>query len=544
MRRPDARKVQVGALGSSEGVAAGTLDETNGGYRADLWSGTPRATVDMLIGDLSATPLASLRDIERRLLLTKADAPLGDAVHAFQTARLRKLMAFGLMADAAIIAMNASVPNDTEYARVQADALLYAGNAAAVCGDATAARTTNADSFWIELRAYCLAQAGDTDSLELTQSVMSEQSLSDPVFDALFADIQNKTSDPPPDADKLTALHVFLLKQLKLPIAEKYGRDLGTPVDLLAFRDTSVPLDSRLDIAERLIQANAVSLSDLLALAGAAQFSPDELANPQAAAQKLSFFRGQALLRQAAGQAPDDASRAGIVAAAFRLGTQFGRLPLAAQLQADAGVRINPAPAMKAYVRDIGFALLLNGNAPAASRWAALLDKDDDVQLAARFNTLLNLFPITADQQKLAFKSLQWLADEADARNPEGGETTREIAGLVFGVYNALGEPIPTDVQKDYAEVKQRLSIGRSVDPEYLGSIEAARGNPTRKGEALAAIIEAVGPQGPADLSPDAIVRLVQALRDNAGAAAAKSFAIEALAMYVPEQPPPPPPAP
>ena len=236
----------------------------------------------MLIGDLPATTLPSLRDIERRLLLTKADAPTGDAVHAFQTVRLRRLMAFGFANDAATIAMNASVPNDTEFARVQADALLYGGNPSAVCGDATASRTTNAESFWIELRAYCYAQAGDGDALELTQNVMSEQSLSDPMFDALFADVQNHTSDPPPSIDKPTALHVFLIKQLGLPVDEKLGRDLGTPVDMMAFHDERVALDSRIDLAERLIQSGVYSLSDLLALADQAKFSADEIANADA----------------------------------------------------------------------------------------------------------------------------------------------------------------------------------------------------------------------------------------------------------------------
>src|SRR6185295_311899 len=124
--------------------------------------------------------------------------------------------------------------------------------------------------------AYCYAKAGDSDALELTQNVMSAQGLSDPMFDAMFADLQNHTTDAPPDIDKPTALHVMLMKQLGLQIGERFARDLGTPVDLLAFKDTRNSQDARFDLAERLVERGAYSFADLKAFADAAQFSEDD----------------------------------------------------------------------------------------------------------------------------------------------------------------------------------------------------------------------------------------------------------------------------
>lgn len=536
---PGNTKVEISGLGGTEGDAVGTLDTGNGGFDASLWSGSSRSTVNALIQKLPATTLPSLRELERRLLLTRADAPVGDATHAFQTVRLRKMLELGLVDQAGAIALKASVPNDAEFARVQADALLYAGPFA--CSDATATRMTSAEPFWIELRAYCYAKAGDSDALELTQNVMSEQGLSDPMFDALFADLQNHTSDPPPDVEKPTALHVLLLKELGLPISERLGRTLGMPVDLLAFKDEHNSQDARFDIAERLVEAGAYTFADLKAFADKAQFSEDDEGDAEVAAQKMTFFKGQSLLRRAGARMQDEDTRSRIVAAALHWGAQFRRLPLAAQMQSDIAILINPFPQLKGYAQEIGFGLLFTNEPSHAAEWATTLDEDKDAQLYARFHTLLNLFPTSPDQQKIAFKSLEWLADEADSRHPEGGETTREIAAVVFGAYDVLGESVPPDIEKDYAAITQHLSVGRSIPPALLKSIEAARGNPARKGEALASILAAIGPQGPSDMSPDALVTLMRAVRDTAGVAAARAFAVEVMTLYEPQLPPPPP---
>ena len=145
MGHPGAGAVTVLPLGASEGAAAGLLDDTNGGFDSALWSSMDRATADELVSHMPVTTrVPALRSLARRLLLTKADSPIGAAEHSFLTIRLQKLLEGGFIDEAGAIAATAKVDDDAEFARVQADAILYANRAADACGDATATRLTNA----------------------------------------------------------------------------------------------------------------------------------------------------------------------------------------------------------------------------------------------------------------------------------------------------------------------------------------------------------------------------------------------------------------
>ena len=67
-----------------------------------------------------------------------------NAAHrALVTIRLEKLLQGGLVDDAGEIAAAIHLDNDPDFARVQADALLYAGHDKDVCGDLTATRLSS-----------------------------------------------------------------------------------------------------------------------------------------------------------------------------------------------------------------------------------------------------------------------------------------------------------------------------------------------------------------------------------------------------------------
>src|SRR3974390_2545782 len=79
--RPNANApIEINALGSPDGPAAGLLDSANGGMGQDIWSGSERAVIDEL---LSRVPLAStvysVRSLARKVVLTVADPPTGQA---------------------------------------------------------------------------------------------------------------------------------------------------------------------------------------------------------------------------------------------------------------------------------------------------------------------------------------------------------------------------------------------------------------------------------------------------------------------------------
>ena len=101
---PAGTSIEVQALGSPDGPPVGLLGPTNGGLGADIWSGSPRALIEDLLARLPlATPVPSVRRLARRLVLTKADAPVGEAPHAFQTVRVEALRDAGLWTTQALL---------------------------------------------------------------------------------------------------------------------------------------------------------------------------------------------------------------------------------------------------------------------------------------------------------------------------------------------------------------------------------------------------------------------------------------------------------
>src|SRR5215472_16506199 len=116
--------VVVNQLGSVDGPVVGLLDDSNGGLGSQMWSGAVRSDLE---NELSRIPIVTtdpiVRDLARRLLLTRAEVPLGSSHRALITIRLQRLVDGGLVNEAGALAAVATVPNDPEFARVQAEAL-------------------------------------------------------------------------------------------------------------------------------------------------------------------------------------------------------------------------------------------------------------------------------------------------------------------------------------------------------------------------------------------------------------------------------------
>ena len=301
---PGSGGVVVAPLGAPEGAAAGLLDSSNGGLGSDIWTGSSREEIDALLARLPvASPVYSERELARRVLLTIADAPVGAAPHAFLTVRLQALLKAGFVLEASILASNAQVANDPEFARVAADAIFSAGHANAVCGNATATRLQDSDRFWMELRAYCYAVGGDAAALDLTRSVMAAQNANDKAFDILLNDVlTHKAVDPGPIPNP-TSLHFFLARQAGLPVSVGFAKQLGMPALVVAMDEPRNSPEDRASAAELVLRAGALPTAHLTAVANAQVFTPAQLATPKPAAATLPFFLGQALLRQAAAQA-------------------------------------------------------------------------------------------------------------------------------------------------------------------------------------------------------------------------------------------------
>ena len=476
-----------------------------------------------------ATPVHSVRGLARRLVLTKADAPVGQALHSFQSVRIKALLDAGLIAEAAKLATQVRLKDDPEFTRLQAQAILLGGSPADACSDATLTRQSDTEPFWMQLRAYCYAIAGQSDLLEITRGVMKSEGADDKPFEILLDDALEHKSMPPGELHDPTAVEIFLMRLVGLPISPGLAARFGPPISTLAFRDAANPAVARADAAAQVLHTGAATASELNAVADAQTFSPQQMKNAKIAAAALPFFLGQALIRQAVARETDENAKGELLETAFRLARQAGLLPVAAMMQQHEAAMIMPSPALRSFARSFTKALLLARQSDAAERWRELLDVNNDADraLAAELAVELNLVAPTPGRALRAQEALSWLSQNVASNQPEGGPDEQRYDALALALYDALGQSAPVSAQSvPAAPVKW---LGRDLAPATRKRIDETVGQPGMKGEAILTILDAVGAEGPGDLSPDAAAFLVRALIKEGEGESARALAVDAL---------------
>jgi hypothetical protein len=514
---PPKPTIQVQTLGVVEGPAQGLVDATDGGFDQNIWTGSSRADIETLLPHLPlASPDTAVRALSRKLILTRADAPPGKVKRAFITLRIEKLMDAGMADEAGALAASASVKDDPDFAQVQANAILAAGRATEACGNATASRLNQDSQFWLELRAYCAAQSGDAATADLTRGILDAKGLSDPAFAVLVDDVLTKAKKPPPKIAKPTALHLFLLRKVGLPIPPEVAGHFGVHVALLVMRDAHETPADRLVAAERVVKTGAATTAELKAVLDAQTIAPGAQAN----VAKMPFLTAQAALRRAALLESRPPVKAQLVHDALIIGDKAGMFEIAAHLQTDAVEKLDPntVPAEKRPL--IGWALLLAGKHETAARWLGDGDAPRAVQALVAGKDAA-----PADLSSIARRAIA--PDKAQDPN-------RAFDALVLGVYDVLGRTMPPDAKQAASTVAAHHWPGRRPDDAVMRTILDAASAPDRRGEAVLRILDAIGPDGPRDLAPDVTVEFLRALQDMGRQDSARALAIHALLLYRP----------
>jgi hypothetical protein len=202
-----------------DGEAVGTLDDSNGSLGGEMWMNVPRDELERLV---EATPIAShikvVRDLSRRLMLTPSESPSGTGKRALVAIRIQKLLEGGYAADADRLALKVHLAKNPDVARMQANAILLAGDTAHACGDVTAERLNDGDIFWLQLRAYCFAVTHSQAQADLIDQLMDAQGETDKAYLTLRNDVLKHQTTAPGAIAKPSPMHVFLLKAAKLKI--------------------------------------------------------------------------------------------------------------------------------------------------------------------------------------------------------------------------------------------------------------------------------------------------------------------------------------
>ena len=312
-------QVEVAPLAAPDAFSTPARDT---GLGPDLWRGTPIETARAVLPLLSVRPQSpAAQALARRVLATGAPGPEGSAGDSpLAGARAQALIALGDVAGAARILDRASgLERSPELARAAAETALLTADAARACAIAQNLASGRGETYWLRLRAFCQAEAGQTAQAQLTFDLAQTQAR-----DAVFARLMSAklTAAAPGAASLRNGLDLALSRALALDLAA--AKPSPAVAAALSGDEPAAPafdiaaLDANLGGIAGAIQAGLPPAEAVSALiAAASEASPPTRARMQGAALLAS-----ALLPEL--PAPDRARLAGFAALEGR--TAPGRL--------------------------------------------------------------------------------------------------------------------------------------------------------------------------------------------------------------------------
>lgn len=339
---PAVAQVEVTTLAAPDYFSLGDRDS---GLPADLWRGTSPALARDLIPLVGRKPLSPAAvALGRRVLGAGIAGPEGAGRDPdVAAARVQALLALGQSRTAwAAVERAQGVTTNVNLAQAAAEAALVVGQDDAACRVSDQLTVGRGELYWLRLRAYCQARAGQTDAAELTVTLANEKA-KDPVFSRLMAALLAGSGDPGA-ASLRNGLELSLSRHLALDLDA--ARASASPaVAGQLWPAAPVPDTEEMTVAASLI-ASALTTPALL----------DTLLNEAAAAAPKArpVLVGQVLLLEAMGAEPTIDARARLARADAGRSTASPTLLLALDRAANLGLKGETALIVLAIASDAG----------------------------------------------------------------------------------------------------------------------------------------------------------------------------------------------
>ncbi|WP_421739121.1 hypothetical protein [Caulobacter sp.] len=144
----------------------------------DLWKDTAPGIARDVLPRLAARPLSpAFADLARKVLATGANGPVGVGNEPdMGAARALGLIALGDAAGADLVLDRApGVANNAALSLASAEAALIKGDDDKACRIGEALTVDRGAGYWLRLRAFCQARAGQVDAAQLTLSLVQQQ---------------------------------------------------------------------------------------------------------------------------------------------------------------------------------------------------------------------------------------------------------------------------------------------------------------------------------------------------------------------------------
>ena len=277
----------------------------------DMWKGTPYATAENLLSLAAPTSSPILNNLTRRLLVTAATTPEGEAIKgepSLTTLRIEKLLNFGAGQEAWTLAKQAdpTLIDDITFHTIAEHTLATDGQD--LCGEMPEWIKKRTSVDWQEAQIICQLRAKDTKTAQVALDVLRAQENHDNVFLGIAdKNILGDSKTLPRQLSSLTPATLALLRLANLPLPASLYLHPDTTL-IPALLQAPAQLDvAQLTLAERAAERGIIDSATLEAIYRNVAFPPDALAAPLTA--NATNLRLHALLFRAAMDEKDQQKR-------------------------------------------------------------------------------------------------------------------------------------------------------------------------------------------------------------------------------------------
>jgi len=386
-------------LGNVNPESIGVLGASAGGLGARIWSETARSTVAGLTGRLPTTyRSAALRDLARRLLLTRAEAPdglvVGQSLVAF---RLDRLYAMGAIEDAAALVKAAPATlSGSSLALISINVAFLKGDAAAAC-KAVERHLAKHDTVPLQqANVACLALNKEAAKMMLALGLLREQdAVPDETWERLVeAAVQSPKPAPiakpvkgkavkKPAATSqpisVTSLkqagptHLALMAALKLPLPTDAAENKNLAMLRALAMNKEAPAAVRLRAGEAAARGGALSGAELGRVYATVDINSGEIARSVAMARETFDAVARARLFKAAARERNPRRRAHILRTVWRLSREHGGYTVAARVFSPFVADMAPSAELRRFAPAAARALYTAGEVQLATAWYRII---------------------------------------------------------------------------------------------------------------------------------------------------------------------------
>ena len=535
----DESAVQITTLGAVDPSSIGLLDESEGGFGIDMWLGTERALVEHLLPRLPVGTLSRpMQDLARRLLLSTARVPAGDAIApSLLGLRVERLSAGGdTVAVNELLRLAPARLQDRAFARARIDGQLLAGNHAEACAAYKALVGEDPDNlYWLKGLTFCKALNGDQAAVRFAVDLLHETGQDeDTAFLSLIASLSGDAEAQVASLVDPLPLHLAMLQVARLPVPANAVPGAPPAILRAIAKAPNAALDVRLAAAERAEAAGALSAEALAEIYKGVLFTPSEIAAALSLAREEPGPRANALLYQAGQIQRIPVLRAQALQLAWQLGHEQGRFGTAARVNREASLDIEPSPNLAWFAADAVRALLAAGEAEAAFRWFRLAQQMATPSEPEAAMAVLEVWPLMFLAKPSLGKgwnpeiALLWWEALGEMAVPDGERHAR--AALVFTLLEAFDLELPDAAWGSLLDSSLTETAYVPSTPLWRNLGAASRGG--RTGETVLLSLLVLGEGGPTGAHPRILAEVIEALRAVGLEREARGLALEAaLAM-------------